>query len=443
MCSLSNAFQPVYYHIGNNSLENLSMHATLRQIQKGVRVARRRANSELTTRNEPKHATRFTNQLGKTPLCNISASIKWQEKIASPHERMDHAYSTSSTNRVAAQGDIQFGEAMIFTYNNRDGFVPNIENNPKLTTSETTKLVPLAEAISSLPQRQNAGIPNRKTLSKSAALVKDRLTNGDIIETMYIMAAVDIKLNKLEKREEYDATIDQQNERISYHQQVLCALELHQNGVLEVTPGFSIDEIKDNNPFLLAPPLDTDPAHRITTFTFTSTEGSVFEYSILNEFATSNLEAEENLSKQHIHDNAKLYERQGKLFKIGSRLLQSANRKLDKHTIHGFVEIVSASVLEFEESPICCKCHLSIPTGWGVSSNEVGTSYEVTSSAAVEIIPLDNRRGPFTTLNESFETSAAFFLIVILLQMVSRINSALKIINSSSGDASFDAYHGM
>jgi len=360
-----------------------------------------------------------------TPLCNASARIRWQEKIASPREKMDHASSTITSDPVTVHGDVEFKEATIFTYNNRDGFVPNIESSPNLTTSETTKRLPLIEAIPSLRRRQNTGYSGRRPLTKSAAHVQNRLAEGDIIETMYVMAAVDTKMSKWEKREEFDTKNDP-----DYHQQVLCALKLHQNGLLEVTPGFSsVDERLQINPSLFTPPLDMDPAHRITTFTFTSPEGSLYEYSIINEFAVSNLEAEENAKLQLMHDHSKLYERDKKLYNIGSRLLPTPSRKNDKPTMHGFVEIVSASVLEHDGSPISCKCHLSTPKGWVVSSNETGTSNEDSLPlVAAEIIPLNNRR-PWSALTaarmlgRSFEASAIFCFAVFLLQMVSQINS--------------------
>eukprot|EP00814_Leptocylindrus_danicus_P016718 CAMPEP_0116018558 /NCGR_PEP_ID=MMETSP0321-20121206/8714_1 /TAXON_ID=163516 /ORGANISM="Leptocylindrus danicus var. danicus, Strain B650" /LENGTH=356 /DNA_ID=CAMNT_0003488963 /DNA_START=389 /DNA_END=1459 /DNA_ORIENTATION=- len=338
---------------------------------------------------------------------------------------MDHASSTITSDLVAIHGDVEFKEATIFTYNNRDGFVPNIESNPNLTTSETTKHLPLTEAIPSLQRRQNTGNSGGMPLTKSAAHVQNRLTEGNIIETMYVMAAVDTKMSKWEKGGKFDTTNDP-----DYHQQVLCALKLHKNGLLEVTPGFSsIDERLQINPSLLTLPLDMDPAHRITTFTFTSPEGSLYEYSIINEFAVSNIEAEKDAKLQLMHDHSKLYERDKKLYNIGGRLLPTPSRKNDKPTMHGFVEIVSASVLEYDGSPISCNCHLSTPKGWVVSSNETGTSNEDSLPlVAAEIIPLNNRR-PWSALTaarilgRSFEASATFFLAVFFLQLVSQINS--------------------
>ncbi len=70
-----------------------------------------------------------------------------------------------------------------------------------------------------------------------------------------------------------------------YHEELLCTMKLYNRGILEVTPGFSNIESEDsddddifvNNEAL---EISANKGSKLTTFTFSTPSGSIFQYSL-------------------------------------------------------------------------------------------------------------------------------------------------------------------
>ncbi|CAM9439919.1 unnamed protein product, partial [Choristocarpus tenellus] len=110
---------------------------------------------------------------------------------------------------------------------------------------------------------------------------------------MYIMAAVDINTREFRRavrgrEREGGARQDQQKFATStapeIHEHVLCVIRAHQNGTLEVAPGFSAEEPEsgDEGAFLTEHTTMEKEGPRLTAYTFGSPLGGLFSYTVEN-----------------------------------------------------------------------------------------------------------------------------------------------------------------
>ena len=243
--------QPFYYHI-QDPLQNLSLKVTLRRIHGGLEESEKDGGKRKDKKPKSKSPTM------------VEKTLEWQEKVFGPREiavlspgeddRKDlksprtprskvrrlrematsKAETSKSTLRLARSSHKassassvtdsdyreqmlqrlrdgfdpldELSEAMVFTYIDKDGFLPKSVMKPRLTTSHTDDdptFNPLGLAAATLPLRQ---LP-KGVLPQNSTAIKQHMSREAPFKVMYVMAAVDcdvenIKAGSLDKNDE-------------------------------------------------------------------------------------------------------------------------------------------------------------------------------------------------------------------------------------------------
>ncbi|CAN0193774.1 unnamed protein product, partial [Hapterophycus canaliculatus] len=136
---------------------------------------------------------------------------------------------------------------------------------------------------------------SRTGVSETAAVIQTHLAREDKFKVMYIMAAVDVDVHGAKNAAKLKVASPGGSRWkrggnggvVSLHEQVVCSIKAHQNGTLEIAPGFSAEEPEsgDEGAFLTDHTLkvmDKEGA-RLTTYRFTSPSGGVFSYTVEND----------------------------------------------------------------------------------------------------------------------------------------------------------------
>ncbi|GBG32495.1 Meckel syndrome type 1 protein-like [Hondaea fermentalgiana] len=244
-----------------------------------------------------------------------SETFTWQEKKFGPRELVRYLGSedeegNAGMGRTAIEAEYleqiarrrRFGEdllqdaerVMLFTYTDKDGFVPKNEMTKFVTTSENFSLNPVAESIVTIPgtggrvaegrehERDDAfdGADDgdyaslERTSGTGEVSAGQRVFRESPFKVFYLMAAVDVDAAKLRSLRKEDG---------KFYEVVLCTVKVKRDGSLvEMQPGFSASP--STTAALRARTNDEDSGPPPTTwYRFKTPFGSLYEYSLINE----------------------------------------------------------------------------------------------------------------------------------------------------------------
>ena len=272
-------------------------------------------------------------------------------------------------------------EAMVFTYIDKDGFLPKSAMKPRLTTSQTEDdptFNPLGLAAATLPLRQ---LP-KGVLPDSSTAMKQHLSREAPFKVMYVMAAVDcdidnIKAGSLDKNDEniYGGPASAGGPR--FYEKVLCTIKLYGNNTMEATPGFSEEEPEDEyNPTFASShslQLRQTEGPKTSTFRFVTPRGAVYEYAIENKNAVESIVSNERLVVDEAYkDLKKVQERRNRR---GSFFFGKPETPDVPFFLHSNIEIVSAEGFGDEGGFLFAEYELNMPNGWAFATQVPGINW--------------------------------------------------------------------
>ncbi|GMH49020.1 hypothetical protein TL16_g00424 [Triparma laevis f. inornata] len=396
--------QPFYYHICD-PMQNLSLKVTLRRIHGGLN------ESQKQTGKNQKQSKLDSNKENPSPSV-VEKSVEWQEKVFGPREiavlapssseRADlrsprtprsKASSASSLSDTDYKESLyqrlrdgfdpldEIQEAMVFTYVDKDGFVPKSTLHPRLTTSVTQDdptFNPLGLATATMPMRQ---LP-KGVLPDSTNTMKSHLGREAPFKIMYVMAAVDCDVESIK-----EGSLEKNNDSIyggpaaiggpRFFEKVLCTIKLFSNNTMEATPGFSEEEPEDeyNPTFASSHSLQVRQTEgpKTTTFRFVTPRGSVYEYAIENRNAVESVVSTERLLIEETYrDQRKVQERRNRR---GNFFFGKPESPDVPFFLHSNIEIVSAEGFGDEGGYLFTEYELSMPNGWCFATQVPGTNW--------------------------------------------------------------------
>ena len=250
--------------------------------------------------------------------------------------------------------------AMLFSYTDKDGFVPRNELNRFVSTSENFVLNPLAQSILLLPKR--ADDEDQLRAGKVLNLDLNLNRNGNMLESagqedvakgswfssgsagkrlfrenpckvFYVMAAVDVNMDAFsKKRMKKDANP-------SFYEVPLCRVTVNKEGSLvEFKPDLSSPKLYQDE--------DTAEGVEDRTYRFTTPAGSVYEYSIANVAGNHDQDTAAQLrSIQKEKERIALNELQNRI----ERGLIGKVKQPGKTRFHVLLEVVKASGFEADQ----------------------------------------------------------------------------------------------
>jgi hypothetical protein len=284
------AAQPSFYHV-TDPLQNLSLSITLKRVHGGTR--KKASPTEEDGRASPPPPEE------EQALRSTTLTCGWQEKIFGPRElallspgeseraeqgsprtprKTGSAQSTVSDNdyKETVAQMLRDGQdpldlikpEQIFTYVDKDGFVPKSAMAPHLATTNyglDPHANPVGLAKTTLPLRQvGSGV-----LPQAARAAAKHITRESRTRVMHVMAAVDVDVEELRA-----GSLAGDSDMIhggpqsaggpKFYEKILCTIKLHGDGVggdetMEVTPGFSTEEPEEDAPSTGAGRTNTAP----------------------------------------------------------------------------------------------------------------------------------------------------------------------------------------
>eukprot|EP00569_Conticribra_weissflogii_P009258 CAMPEP_0171371884 /NCGR_PEP_ID=MMETSP0879-20121228/8925_1 /TAXON_ID=67004 /ORGANISM="Thalassiosira weissflogii, Strain CCMP1336" /LENGTH=601 /DNA_ID=CAMNT_0011880549 /DNA_START=281 /DNA_END=2086 /DNA_ORIENTATION=+ len=262
----------------------------------------------------------------------MSKEISWQEKIPRP---FDDCVDTGDEEDCIPSGNSEslpkLDGVHVFTYINSD--VSSFSHVSKGNISEDLKNR-LFKGHSRVPHTLN----RTKRASKSQhSELKDRLCRENPWEVMLIMAGVSLESTR------------------RYHEEVLCIIKVHKNGLVSSYPGWSEEEPEDcddSRIFASDKGLNEtrEQGSRLTTFSFTSPLGSVYEYTIE---PVGGLSYDDGVERMITKQNCRFQEKDELRRDFIRRKLEPFVYTMNKNESWNYqanIEIVSAT--GFEESNI-------------------------------------------------------------------------------------------
>eukprot|EP00903_Cladosiphon_okamuranus_P006353 g6223.t1 len=380
--------QPQYYRV-TDSLENLSVRIRLRKIFGRSVNANATANANsVRSRREDQHQHAATKVPGSfVPGDEADIRVKWQEKIFGPGDivalssaqrrggkpqqhrtvpRLERNYAghLEDLRRDGVDPLGSISEVMLFTYTDKDGFIPPSDSadgsaggRSKLTTGDGGPHSYLEEAVANMPRRAATS------------------------SVMYIMAAVDVDVREVAKAAKARAAASggsrwkrgEDDVGVHVHEQVVCSIKAHQNGTLEIAPGFSAEEPEsgDEGAFLTdhtVKVMDKEGA-RLTTYRFTSPSGGVFSYTVENDSEPGG-GVEEMETWEAEEASRDMWKKASRQQTAGTQLL-GAPATGGAVALHAFMEIVSASGFMGADC-LYTEYALCLPRHWIMAANEDG-----------------------------------------------------------------------
>ncbi|CAM9566356.1 unnamed protein product [Ectocarpus fasciculatus] len=402
--------QPQYYRI-TDSLESLNVRIRLRKIFGRSINTSTGAVGKVRSGKKGDHSDDADNAPGSfLPGDEADIRVKWQEKVFGPEDvvtlssgqrrsgksqqqravgapdnplsrlERDYAGHLEDLRRDGVDPLESLSEVMLFTYTDKDGFVPPSDKagaaEGGLTTGDGGPFSYLEEAVTSMPRTAASslletaktaagggrgaggggagGRNSRAGVSDTAAVMQAHLAREDKYKVMYIMAAVDVDVREATKAAKSRAAAPGGGSRwrqgedavdIHAHEQVVCSIKAHQNGTLEIAPGFSAEEPEsgDEGAFLTDHTLkvmDKEGA-RLTTYRFTSPSGGVFSYTVENDSEPGG-GVEEIEAWEAEEASRDLWKKASRQQNAGTQLV-GAPVVAGAVALHVFMEIVSAS----------------------------------------------------------------------------------------------------
>ncbi|CAM9953363.1 unnamed protein product [Scytosiphon promiscuus] len=432
--------QPQYYRI-TDSLESLSIRIRLRKIFGRSVNTKPKAVGTVRSRRENDGEDQDRLPGSFVPGDEADVRVKWQEKIFGPEDiitvssgqRSGHTppqqRAVGPLSNPLARLERDYGghlddlrrdgvdplgslsEVMLFTYTDKDGFVPPSSNTSRgdgsgggggLTTGDRGTLSYLEEAVTNMPRKTATSSPdgtvvsggggltvgiNRTGVSETAAVIQTHLAREDKFKVMYIMAAVDVDVRGAKKEAKIRANSPGGARwkrggdgagGVHLHEQVVCSIKAHQNGTLEIAPaGFSAEEPEsgDEGAFLTDHTLkvmDKEGA-RLTTYRFTSPSGGVFSYTVENDSEPGG-GVEEMEAWEAEEASRDLWKKASRQQTAGGQLL-GAPAAGGAVALHAFMEIVSASGFTGVDR-LYTEYGLCLPRTWSMAESEGGASGE-------------------------------------------------------------------
>jgi len=263
-----------------------------------------------------------------------SETFTWQEKKFGPRELIKYLPRDGDqpVSRTAVENEyrellgrkLRYGEdvlggvskVMLFTYTDKDSFVPKNELTKFVSTSENFDLNSMAESIVTLPANGNmiledddtgyddndyASMTNRGRIKAwKDTSAGHRLFRESPYKIFYIMCCVDVDTGvfKSVQKQESKTGFDEDHSLLEwsskdagskFYEVVLCVIKVNREGnIVEMQPGFS------DSP-LFGSVSESDRQW----YRFTSPLGSVFEYSIVNLADNSNPVLEREINAVH------------------------------------------------------------------------------------------------------------------------------------------------
>ena len=163
------------------------------------------------------------------------------------------------------------------------------------------------------------------------------------------------------------------NIRHHFHEQILCVVKLYKSGQLSVSPGFSIEEPEDNKDdhiFLSDESIGIRAKYgpRLTTFTFTTSSGSSFQYTLEWKDQVVNAGDLENLRLLEVDEEYKqISDRRKAIFSNISRAKNSMYYGIKDSVLFEFVSAKNFEPLDcglFGSPSISIRFELTLPSGW-------------------------------------------------------------------------------
>ena len=267
--------QPSFYHV-KDPLQNLNIEVTLKKVQ-GYTKKKQPADGDDNS-DDKFDDNEFDNNDNKKKQVSGHSTVKnvrWQKKSFGPREIAEYCPGDEdrkslqtprlfkSTGSGIKESDYKdtftemvkdgkepldlIQEDMIFTYVDKDGYVPKSGLQPKLTTSKGMETAvhqnPLGLAHSSMPLMHNA----KEALPKVATAIQSRIKRESPFKVMYIMAAVDCDVKRMRdgaktKNEDDIYGGGKSLGGARFYEKELCTIKLYTNGTMQATPGFSEEE---------------------------------------------------------------------------------------------------------------------------------------------------------------------------------------------------------
>ena len=217
---------------------------------------------------------------------------------------------------------------------------------------------------------------------------------------MYIMAAVDCHNEGTTTHKYYDPNNNNLKPHLDYHEQLLCQMKAYDNGALEVTPGFSVEEKEEEVDNCFRPrssfiqrnskiniknkktTMKQQQSSKLTTFRFSSKQGNVFEYTICNKNSITDMNDIERISNEESYVDQCIVSERSQYYKLlsshASSLLND-NRSSRLPLVALSIEIMSIENFDVQSNIIgeqsCIYINhdiSSLPKGWKhISSDEI------------------------------------------------------------------------
>lgn len=167
--------------------------------------------------------------------------------------------------------------------------------------------------------------------------------------------------------------------RHHFHEEILCVVKLYKSGQLSVSPGFSTEEpekYEESRIFLSGDSLDikTTDGSRLTTFTFTSPSGALFQYVLEWEGQVVDVADLEKLHLLEVDEEYKrLSDRRNAIVSNISHLTTSLHYGVEDSVLLEFVSAQNFETLDcgIGSSSISIQYELTLPRGWMCNKRNV------------------------------------------------------------------------
>ena len=424
------ASQPSFYHI-TDPLQHLNLEVTLKRVHGGGGEKKKKSGKKKGRDGggDASDNDDSDDETSSPPLpspSTITSHLTWQQKLFGPRElallsppstvresgRSPRSPRSPRTPRTAlwkatgAAGGAAGGSAcdedyraalhqrffdgsdplddlassMIFTYVDKDSFVPKSSMAPSLATTAAGNdphLNPLGVARATLPLKQMG----RSLLPAASVGMKKHLTRETPFRIMYVMAAVDVDVPSVTKGSlSSDPSLIFGGAATAggprFYEKVLCTIKLHGSGTMEATPGFSVEEQEDpdSTTFSTSHDLSTRQSQgsKVTTFRFATPKGTVYEYSVRNLNGAESVVEEERMAGEEAgRDRRRVEESRNRR---GSSFFAHPPPKIP-FFLHCSTEIVSATGFQDEGGRLFAEYEVTLPSEWTYAARCPGVNW--------------------------------------------------------------------
>ena len=293
---------------------------------------------------------------------DVDNATRPKRKKSKSHNIVERGYEHELSRRDKNETKVEPGSMHLFTYTDKDGFVPEQLFAP--ATDSSTSIQHVGRALVALPKRneKHGSDTKRKVEANAGANSANGDTSGDPVtarlrrenncKTMYIMACVDVSKENLE------------SEAPEFFEVPLCAIRYYEQGrLLEVTPPFARSVHMKNGTTQHPSQVDlqsenkhTLPASMLGTYRFSTASGTQYEYTLSNASEVVNREIADELRKVEIADVEREINELSNM--IGNRFERGAEAD-NQLRLFAYCEIVSAQ--RFDSDNLYVQYQLALP----------------------------------------------------------------------------------